>query len=240
MIKIQAKQVHRLLQSVIGVAVTGEAEATSVTADLAAAVIGAGWRESDVPNQAYAAPAYPLTSQSDLDEEIPGWRTSDENRVEIWVAGTEEKLVSETGEEVYGRLVDTAGTVELFTLEGSTETAYTLTAEVDLDLALPYVFSFETLPLTALTGVLKISQDPSGSNYVVAQIALDNAPAQSFGALDIRAAGEDMQVNVNGQVHELINGAFTVDAVGTVVTWVPSVAGFAVDIADTVTIRYDV
>jgi hypothetical protein len=103
------------------------------------------------------------------------------------------------------------------------------------------VFSFETLPLNALNGgSAKISQDPSGSLYVVAPLTMANAPAQDFAPLAIKIHGTDATVNVNGQVHEFINGAFTVDAAGTTVTWAPSVAGFAIDIADTVTIRYAV
>ena len=240
--KIQAKQIHRLFQASIIVAVSGEAESTEVVADLAAAVVGAGWRETDVPNQAYSAPTYPLTGNADLDAEIPGWRLTDENLVEIWVDGTQDKLVSSSGEEVYGRLVDTAGTVNLFTLEGDTETAYELPDDVELTAALPYVFSFDTLPLTALGGGAAggLSQDPAGNLYVTSTLTLANAPAQNFAPLTIKVQGGDATVNVNGQVHEAVNGAFTIDAGGTVITWVPSVAGFAIDVADVVTIRYAV
>lgn len=239
--KIQAKQVHRLLQSTISVDVAGVSGDNFITADLAAAVLGAGWRETDVPNQVHSAPAYPLTSQADLDAEIPGWRTSGDNFVEIWVAGTEDKLVSASGEEVYGRLVDGTGKVNLFTLEGSTETAYTLTGAVDVTANLPYVFTFETLPLNAFGGsVSKIGSDPKGNAYVVATLTLDNAATQTFAALAIPAEGEDATINVNGQVHEFINGAFSFDAGKTVITWDETVAGYQIDAADTVTIRYAV
>jgi hypothetical protein len=240
--KIQAKQVHRLLQSCISVSVEGVSAATSVTADLVAAVTGAGWRDTNVPNQAYGAPTYPLTAASDLDEEVPGWRVDGDNRVELWIAGTEEKLVSSTGEEVYGRLTDAAtGNVDLFTLIGSTETAYELEDDVDLVLDLPYVFSFDTLPLTALGGgVSKISQDPSGNTYVVAELTLASAVTQTFDPLTIKRQGTDATVNVNGQVHEFITEAFTFGVDDITVTWDAAVAGFAIDAADTVTIRYAV
>jgi hypothetical protein len=239
--KIQAKQVHRLLQSTISVTVAGETGDNFITADLAAAVVGAGWRSSNVPNQVYSAPGYPLTSAGDLDAELPGWRTNTDNFVELWVAGTQDKLVTSSGEEVYGRLTNAAGNVNLFTLEGSTETAYTLTADVSLTANLPYVFSFETLPLNALGGsVSKIGSDPSGSTYVVANLTLASAVTQTFTPLVIKQSGNDATMNVNGQVFELSKAAFSFDGAGTLVTWSAAAAGFAIDVADTVTIRYAV
>lgn len=239
--KIQAKQLHRLLQATISVTVAGSTGNDTLTANLAAAVVGAGWRSTNVPNQEYSAPTYPLSSAGDLDLEVPGWRTSVDNFVDLWIAGTQDKLVSDTGEEVYGRLTADDGTVELFTLEGSTETAYTLAANVNLIANLPYVFTFDTLPLNALGGsVSKIGSDPSGNTYVIATLTLASAVTQAFEPLAIKLQGTDATVNVNGQVHELYNEVFSFDAAGTTVTWDAEAAGFAIDAADTVTIRYTV
>ena len=129
----------------------------------------------------------------------------------------------------------------MFTLEGAVETAYVLVAGVTLTANLPYVFTFDTLPLNALGGaVSKIGSDPAGNTYVVATLSLDSAVAQTFEALAIKVQGTDATVNVNGQVHELSRGAFEFDATGKIVTWLPAIAGFNIDAADTVTIRYTV
>jgi hypothetical protein len=110
-----------------------------------------------------------------------------------------------------------------------------------MTVGLPYVFTFDTLPLNAFKGTsAQLSQDPSGNNYVVAVLTLANAVTQAFAPLATKVQGTDATVNVNGHVHELATEAFSFDGAGTTVTWSIANTGFAIDASDTVTIRYAV
>lgn len=233
--KIQAKQIQRMLaSSVLVTPITVALGATDVdiTTDLATVLGTAGDNGVAVPVQNHTVGGL-----------LPGLLvTPNHNRVDVWIAGLETKLATPTGQEVYGRLVDTAGvyTVELFFLDTlGAETAFTTTAAVDLTFAVPYVFSFDLLPFDAFGSVRQlVYQDPSaassasGKTEVLTVSALNTLSALALPYI----AGGNAELNVNGQVVHISTGCFSI--AGTAVTWLPLVAGYDLDTTDSVVATY--
>jgi hypothetical protein len=167
MARLQAKQIEKLLASFVridGIA-TGAADATIITTDLTTVLGTAGEGGGAVPLQVATATT-------------PGVVTSGTyNRCEIYNALTKEKLFRETdgagggGEELYARITESTGvyTSEYFYIDAITgvETAYTFPATENIDIEIPYQFTFATLPRTFAIGVKSrnVADDAKSNGY---------------------------------------------------------------------------
>ena len=201
MARLQAKQIEKLLASFVridGVA-TGAANTTVITAPLTTVLGTAGQGGVAVPLQV-------ATSTT------PGVLTSGTyNRVEIYNALTKEKLFRESdgsgggGEELYARVSETTGVynVDYYYIDATTgvETAYTFAATQNIDVEIPYKFTFATLPETFAIGVKSrnVADDAKSNGYTHSEkltvTAINTVSNLSFAPVD----AAKVELIVNGQ-----------------------------------------
>jgi hypothetical protein len=101
-------------------------------------------------------------------DNVVGFITSGNNHCEIFDAVTRKKLIDATGNEIFGRLTQLAGTytINYFSQIAGVDTAYTFAATTNIDIEFPYRFSLWTYPTDSLlaTTATNINQDPNGGN----------------------------------------------------------------------------
>ena len=226
---IRSKQIDKLLQAPIYVAgfVYPAAATASITAALTTAAATAGDGGTSVPVQVASSTAM-------------GFINSGQNRVSVWNSATGAKLSDTAGNEVYGRLTGTYD-LALYSAVAGVDTSYVPAAPITVDFEVSYKFTFEKLPVDALTNVEAryVGDDPAASG--------GNAELLTVTATDVLSAvsvapntSKQIKLNVNGQImSSLVTPAmFTVS--GTTVTWSPVNAGYSLQTTDKVVIEYTV
>ena len=162
------------------------------------------------------------------------------NLVEIYDRATGQKIANTAGDgEVFGRLTEAAGvwTVSFFETVAGAEVAFSVDV-LTLDAVIPYYFTFEHLPAdfaislkTAYT-----NDDPASASRVASEV-LTVSPLNVLSPLSqTYLTGGKFELNVNGQVVDILTNSFT--AAGTTVTWDQLVAGYALDLTDSVVATY--
>ena len=224
---IKSKQIDKLLQAPIYVAgfVYPAAATTSITAALTTAAATAGDGGTSVPVQVASSTAM-------------GFINSGQNRVSVWNSATGAKLADAAGNEVFGRLTGTYD-LALYSAVAGADTSYVPAAPVTVDFEVSYKFTFEKLPVDALTNVEAryVSDDPSGGR--------DRAEAVSVTATDTLAAltqapntSKQITLNVNGQIVSSLMSPAPFSVAGTAVTWSAVNAGFSLATTDKVVANY--
>lgn len=134
----QPKQVKKFLGGWVGFTAfaSGIGSSVVVTTPVTAALSGVGDGGKSVP----------LQPASSTQQGV--YVTPPNNKVAIVLSSTKAPILDAVDNEVYGRLTQAAGvyTLSFFSLVGGTETAYSFSASVNIDVYFTYQFSFETVP----------------------------------------------------------------------------------------------
>ena len=150
--KLQSKQIEKLLQGFVridGVSAVGATSSTVVTTPITTVLGTAG-------NGGVAVPLQVATTTTE------GVITSGQNnRAEVYDNVTKDKIFNQvganSGEEVYARITEAAGvyTAEYYYLANGTgvETAYSFPANKSIDIEFIYQFTFEHTPVDFATSV---------------------------------------------------------------------------------------
>jgi hypothetical protein len=154
---LKSKQVEKFIAGPVLVgAFTANGGSSTITTALTTALNTAGNGGSAVPLQDSASGGVGVLV------------TSGSNKVKIFSNTTQDPLQSETGEEVYAKLTSAAGvyTLNFFTNENGTETAYSFGSNTSIDFVFNYVYSFEKLPVDIFLRVPQkyVQDDPTTSS----------------------------------------------------------------------------
>ena len=155
---------------------------------------------------------------------------------------TKEPIVDNTtNNEVFGIMSESGG-VYTFDLKTLTDAGVEQTADVadgTMDLGAPYLFDFVTYPSDSAIrfSSYQVGQDATaaGGKLMVENLAVtatDTLADLSVTPFD----GTKINLNIDGHVEPISQGAFTIS--GATVTWVPAVAGYALETTDKVTVSF--
>lgn len=231
---IQAKQVNKYITGrvhVISAAVGDTTSAYDITLTLTAALATASDQGTAVPLQVYTANTQPGLIV-----------TPPKNRCEVFDSLTKRKLQDQDGNEVYGvlSLLGPIWQVNIFRdIPGVGATAFAIDAGLAIDVVVPYVFDFYTLPVDFATSLKTayVNDDPTAparySREVLTVTALN-----TLSVLANNYSGGDAELNINGQIVSIASPSAPFSIAGTIVTWSSINAGFALETTDEVIIKY--
>jgi hypothetical protein len=224
---IQSKQVSKFLQAPIFLSAFTFAagSTTSITAALTTAAATAGDGGVSVPVQVASA-----TQE--------GFITSGNNTVQVWDNATGQRLADAKGNEVYGRLTG-AYTLSLYSKIAGVETAYTY-AGGNIDLEVPYKFTFEHYPSDAAVGldVRYVGNDPAGAGSMKAELLIVTATNTLSAVSTAPNTAKEIVLIVNGQDMSSLASPAPFTVAGTAVTWSSVNAGYSLATTDSVVIHY--
>jgi hypothetical protein len=224
--KIQAKQVARVMAAPIrvnGLSVATTTSATVVTTAITTALTTA----SD-------GSAVPLQISSSNGSGVI--TTGANNRIEIYNSTSKDKILAANGEEVYGRLTESGAvyTLSYFTLPNTgTETAYTFPAAATIDFEFAYRFELHQIPTDAIIAMnaRNINNDAAGGlggatpfGETVAITATNTIAVLT----KTPVSASTLEFVVNGQTKR---PGLDFTLAGKTITWVPATALF--DLATT-------
>lgn len=229
---ISAKQVAKFLQAWVGLSgfSTAGGSSDTITTALTTALSTAGNGSVSVPLQVGSSAQMGVNTAAGF------------NTTPIFVAGTKDAYLDANGQEVYGKITSAGSvwTLSYFSLVAGTETAFTMPASASIEFEVPYVFSFDLLPFTAITALVNrhVAPDPSGTGQRFQADALTVTAANALSALSRTYAGPYAMLCVNGIAYLNVgaNPPFAVS--GTAVTWSAANAGFALATTDEVRAIY--
>jgi ribosomal protein L7/L12 len=230
--KIQSKQVNRILAAAVrvsGLAVATTTSSTVVTTPITTALTTAG----------DGGTAVTLAVSSGTGAGVI--TTGANNRVEIYNNTTKDKVLAANGEEVYARLTEAGAvyTLNYFTLPNSgTETAYTFPAAATVDFEFGYRFNLQDLPIDAIIGqrTRNISDDAAGGGGALFGESLSITAANTIAALTKTPVSQStLEVIINGQ-QQRPGLDFTLS--GKTITWVPATALFDLATTDACYVLY--
>ena len=155
---------------------------------------------------------------------------------------TKEPLIDlTTNNEVFG-IMSEAGGVYTFDLKTLTDAGVEQTANVadaTMDLGAPYLFDFVTYPADSAIrfSSYQVGQDATaaGGKLMVENLAVtatDTLADLSVTPFD----GTKINLNIDGHVEPISQGAYTI--AGATITWLPAVAGYALETTDKVTVSF--
>lgn len=229
---LQRKQLDWINAGWVGIsAFEASGGSTLATADITSALLSAGRAGTPVPLQVSVGEGQGVIT------------SGNNNRIEIFDATTQSRLVDVNGDEVYGRITEAAGayTLTYYVLDAGVETAHTVNPATDIDFYFPYRFSADKYPVdAAITLPMK-----SGSNAGAGTTNPEFSEQLAVTAVDTVAsltklpiALSAIKLSVNGQLFSSVetNPAFTV--AGNAVSWSSANAGFALAVADRVVAYY--
>lgn len=229
---VQPKQIQKNLQAWVGIASFATAGGTSdtITTTLTTALSTAGNGGVSVPLQVGSAAQMGVNTAAGF------------NVTPVYVAGTKDVLLDASGQEVYGKITNSgsAWTLSYFSIVSGTETAYTIAASTSIDFEVPYVFTFELLPLTAITAAMQrhVAPDPSANAGRTQADALTVTATNTVSALSRAYAGPWAMLLVNGVTYTNFGPTPPFSISGTAVTWSAANAGFALATTDEVKAIY--
>jgi hypothetical protein len=211
---------------------TGAANSTTVTAGLTAAAGTLGRGSTSVPVQVGSA------TQG-------GFITSGgDNRVEIWDAATKAKLQDASGNEVYGRLTESAGayTLSYYSAPLGVETAYAFAVTTNVSYSYTYRFEQDKLPENAF---IKVPINYASNDPVAAGLTKFRQQTLTPTAQNVLPALTTAYNSTNGVFQLVVNGitytlADGISIVGTAVTWTAATTGFNLETTDKVYAYYTV
>lgn len=231
---IKSKQIEKVQAAPLRVSaltVASSATSTTVTTAITSVLSTAGDGGVSVPLQASSSGGLGVIT------------TGANNRCEIYDATSKDKILAANGEEVYGRLTESAGvyTLTYFTLPNTgTETSYTFPSGTSIDFEFGYRFDFARLPVDALISMStrNISDDPSGTGTGAAMFAeqVTVTATNTLAALTkTPTSASVLELLVNGASQDSFVD-FSLS--GKTITWNAGAAGFALATTDRVVARY--
>jgi hypothetical protein len=235
---VPAKQITRFFQAPIGISgfSTAGGSSDTITSAITAALNTAADSGSSVPLQVgNGAPG----------SQVEGVQTAAGlNLTPIYNSGTKIKYLDGSGAEVYGKVTNLGSTWTLsyFSLSGGTENAFTMPASASIAFELPYVFTFDHLPYTAMMAVLERHVAPSsatgaaGTRLFAEAVAVTSA--NTLAGLTNAADGKIARLNVNGLIYTNLGSAPSFTVSGKTITWSAANAGFALATSDVVSAEY--
>ena len=226
----QAKQIFKLLSAMIGVAgfTTGTANNDTITAPLTTVLSTAGNGGTTVPMQVGSATQMGI-----------GYGSAAANYIPIYLSGAQKTKAQDiNGNDIYAKLSAT-NVLTYFSAPGGVETAYTWPAATAIDFEVPYIFSFDALPIGALVGVTErhVAPDPKGAGMRFQNDVLVPTAVNTLPALSLVPNGVSTFVFING-VRYLVGTGQGFTLVGQQITVVPAVLGFSVATTDDVEAVY--
>lgn len=231
MTQIAAKQIVKIQAAPIrvgGLSVASSATSTVVTTPITTALSTAA-DGSAVPLQASSSNGLGVIT------------TGVNNRCEIYNATSRDKILAANGEEVYGRLTESAGvyTLSYFTLPNTgTETSYTFPAAATIDFEFSYRFDFARLPIDALISMStrNVSNDAIGASGIPFAEQVTVTATNTLAQLTrTPTAASTLELTVNGSPQDSL-ADFSL--AGRTITWNAGAAGFALATTDRVIARY--
>jgi hypothetical protein len=229
---VKAKQIEKFLQGWVGIAGLATAGGTSdtITTVLTTALNTAGNGGVSVPLQVGSNAQMGVNTSTGF------------NTTPIYQGGSKDFYLDANGQEVYGKITVSGSTWTLsyFSIVGTTETAFTMPASAQVDFEVPYVFSFDALPMTAITSLVNrhIAPDPSANGQRFQPDVLTVTAANVVSALSRAYAGPYAMLIVNGVVYTNFGPAAPFSVSGTAVTWSAANAGFPLATSDEVKAIY--
>ncbi len=228
----QAKQVQKLLQAWVGIAGFSTAGGTSdtITSALTTALNTAGNGGVSVPLQVGSSSTEGVNTSAGF------------NVTNVFLGTTGLRLTDGTGNDVYGKITNTGSTWTLsyFSAPGGTETAYTMAAATSINFEVPYVFTFDHLPYTAIVALVDrhIAPDLATFGFRLFSEALTVTAANTVSNLTNTATSTLQQLVVNGIVYTSLGSSPPFTVSGKAITWSASNAGFALATTDDVKAVY--
>lgn len=229
---IQAKQIQKFMLAWVGITGFSTAGGTSdtITSALTTALNTAGNGGSAVPLQVGSATQEGVSTAAGF------------NLTDVYVVSTGDKLVDGAGNEVYAKVSNSGSvwTLSYFSAPNGTETAYTMVASTSISFEIPYVFTFDHLPYTAITAMVSrhIAPDLATFGYRETSEALTVTAANTVSNFTYTPTGAKTQLIVNGVVYMPIGASPPFTVSGKVITWSAANAGFALATTDEVKVAY--
>lgn len=233
---IQPKQIDKIQAAPIrlnGKTVTNGSGSVLITTELTTALNTAGNGGVAVPLQVSA------------DVHTIGLITSGvTNMTLLWATTSGEKLIDAGGNELYGRLTESGGvyTLTFYSLIAGVETAYSFTADTDIDFVVHYRFDFERLPADHGVSVRSnfVNQDPGAAGGGASLLTELRNPTGTNTLPDLTKtpdSNSNVLLLVNGVVETTHgNAAFSVS--GKTLTWNAANAGYTLETTDVVVAQY--
>ena len=229
---VQSKQISKLIagQIIIGGIAFPAASSFNVTTLLTTAASTAAQGGIPVPVQAGSA----ITE---------GFVVSGNNLVDVTTTASGAKLADSSGNEIYGRLTNVGAvyTLSLFSDIAGVQTAFTLLTATNLDVMVPYIFTFEHLPFDAFIGRTMnfVSNDPASQAGRTKRELLTVTSLNTLSALTTAYLGTGTLVLVvNGVLVDNLDSPVALTATGTAVTWNATNAGYNLNTTDNVIAFY--
>lgn len=232
---IKPKQLDKYITGrvhVQGVNVPTGNTSVDITTQLTTALTTASDQGTSVPLQPYV-----LNTAQGLILSAP------KNLVEIYVG--KQKLMDNGVNEVYGRIVsNTAGVyeVEFYYYNGAMEIAYETQAFTNMELVIPYVFDFVSLPTDFATSLKTafVNDDPVANVRIRRHVLIVTA-LNTLSPLANDYVGGHFKMTINGVVYDEMQNspaAWTIDLATRAVNWNPFHAGFNLLPSDQITVEY--
>lgn len=229
--KIQAKQIARVLAAAIRV--NGFAVATTTSSTVATSAI------TTALSTASDGSAVPLQVSS---SNGPGVITTGaNNRIEIYNSTSKDKILAANGEEVYGRLTEAgaAYTLSYFTLPNTgTEAPYTFPAATTIDFEFAYRFELHQVPTDSIIALStrNINNDSSAGGAAPFGEVLAITATNTVALLTKTPTSQStVEFTVNGQ---MARPGFDFTIAGKTITWVPATALFDLATTDLCYVTY--
>lgn len=229
---IQAKQIAKPMLAWVGIAgfTTTGGTSDTITSALTTALNTAGNGGASVPLQVGSA------SQEGV-YTVTGFNVTD-----VFSGTTGQRLTDSNGNDVYAKISNSGSswTLSYFSAPGGTETAYTMPASTLINFEVPYVFSFNDLPLTAITAMISrhIAPDLATFGFRLFSEALTVTAANTVSALTNAATAVVQQLIVNGVVYTSLGSSPPFTVSGKAITWSAANAGFGLATTDDIKAVY--
>ncbi len=228
---IQSKQISKLQIAPVRVSgFTGVGASTVITSAVTTALSTAGDGGVSVPLQITTSTAIGVVT------------TGTNNRVEIYNATTKDKIKSTNGDEVYGRITESAGvyTLTYYTLVNGVETAYTL-ASTSIDFEFNYKFDFYRFPSDAVIGITSrnVSQDVRSTATLYTELLTATAQNTLPNLTKLPNVTYNVTLIVNNSTYTTLGGGSADFTVTTkTIAWSAANAGFNIETTDRIIAQY--
>lgn len=207
---------------------------TTCTAALTTALSGAGRGGVTVPLQV------------SLTEDAIGVITTGANNLcELFDSATKEKLKDGLGNELYGRLSESAGAYSLsyYSLVAGVETGFNFTAPKNIDFRFNYRFDGASLPTDFVlsANARSVNQDPSGrgGGSPYAEKLTVTALNTLTDLAKTPAANTTLRLIVNGESVDAFDGSSApFELAGKTIVWSATNAKYSLETTDRVIARY--
>jgi hypothetical protein len=229
---IQPKQIAKLLQAWVGIAGFTAAGGTSdtITSVLTTALGTAGNGGVSVPLQVGSGSQEGVNTSTGF------------NQTQVFLASNGDRLVDGAGNDVYAKITNSGSvwTLSYFSAPNGTETPYTMVASTVINFEVPYVFTFDHLPYTAIAAMIErhIAPDLATFGYRQTMETLTVTATNTLANAAYAPNGTTALLLVNGVAYTATGAAPPFSYSGKTLTWSAANAGFSLATTDDVKFVY--